>query len=100
MKLGKNRIIDVVSKTSSWDTTDWFVLIPSIGIEGIISGRGVTNNLETRRRQKYHNIDIFFTFLYFSASIEFIYLWGDEGCLQLVDDEGVELVELDIVYEY
>jgi hypothetical protein len=85
MKLGKNRVIDVVSKDFHWRTSEWFVLIPSIGIEGLVNGKGVTNNMETRRRQKYHNIDIFFTFLYFTASIEFIYLWGDEGCLKLED---------------
>ena len=85
MKLGKNRIIDVVSKNLYWRTSEWFVLIPSIGIEGLVNGKGVADNMETRRRQKYHNIEIFFTFLYFTASIEFIYLWGDEGCLKLED---------------
>ena len=85
MKLGKNRIIDVVSKNLYWRTSEWLVLIPSIGIEGLVNGKGVADNMETRRRQKYHNIEIFFTFLYFTASIEFIYLWGDEGCLKLED---------------
>lgn len=83
MKLGKNRIIDVVSKSFYWRPSEWFVLIPSVGIEGLVNGRGVIDNTETLRRQKYHNIEIFFTFLYFTASIEFLYLWGDEGRSQL-----------------
>jgi hypothetical protein len=82
MKLGKNRVIDVVSKSCYWSTSEWFVLIPSIGIEGLVNGKGVADNTETLRRQKYHNVEVFFTFLYFTVNIEFVYLWGDEGCLK------------------
>jgi len=83
--------IVITSKNAYWSRCR-LSLLPSLNLE---YATGLKDNLEKGIVQRSLEIDVYFAFSFFNASIETLSMWGNEGKIEDVDCEVYSINDFD-----